>query len=122
MLAIAFAALLEAFRLQVASTTPFVASAPTEDFLAELRSRLKTHAYFSKVVLSEKALSPTITLFAQVPQVAAPDWEAKLVAERSSWLLRAEKCFVERFAQPMGLARRVDVPVSVVCTLQTAGD
>jgi hypothetical protein len=57
-----------------------------------------------------------------VPQVAVPDWEAKLVAERSPWLLRAEKCLVERFAQPMGLARRADVPVSVVCTLQTAGD
>lgn len=124
MLQFALAALLTA---PIPHPWPAATQAPAtgtqaEDFLKELRARLKTHAYFSKIVLSEKSLSPTITLLAQVPQVAAPDWETKLVAERSQWLLRAEKCLVERFVQPMNLVRRADVPVSVVCTLQTAGD
>ncbi|MCY3001115.1 MAG: hypothetical protein NTV21_04860 [Planctomycetota bacterium] len=122
MLAIALAALLAIPRPQAVNPALPAGSAQADGFLAEFRTRLKSHGYFSKVVLSEKALSPTITLFAHVPQVAAPDWEAKLVAERSPWLLRAEKRFVELFAQPMGLTRRADTPVSVVCTLQTAGD
>lgn len=98
------------------------AAAQSEDFLKELRGRLKAHPYFSKVLLSEKALSPTITLFSQAPQVAEPDWEAKLVAERSPWLLRAEQQFLERFAKPLGLQRRADMPITAVCTLQTFGD
>ena len=122
MLAVVLAALLALPGAQSSTLAVPAPAAQADTFLAELRARLKTHAYFSKIVLSEKALSPTITLFSQVPQVAAPDWETKLVAERSAWLLRAEKRFVESFAQPMNVARRADVPVSVVCTLQTAGD
>lgn len=106
-----------------ASDAPIATSAlqPSE-FLAEARAKLKSHTYFSKVVLAEKTLSPTLTLFAQVPQVATADWETKLIAERAPWLLRTEQVFVERFARPMGLARRAEIPVSIVCALQTAGD
>jgi hypothetical protein len=102
---------------------PTVALAFQEgNFLEELRGRLKTHAYFSKVVLVEVSATPTITLFLQQPQVAAADWKDKTVADRLPWLVQAEKRFTERFAQPMNLGRRPDVPVSVVFTLQTAGD
>lgn len=98
------------------------ASRTSDEFVAEVRAKLKAHTYFSKLVLVEKTLSPTLRLFLQVPQVAPVDWEQKLVAQRGPWLLQAEQRFLERFAQPMGLARRSDVPVSVMCLLQTAGD
>lgn len=122
MLASTLLALLASPAAQAGGAPAADAASVSSQFLAETRAKLKSHAYFSKLLLAEKALSPTITLFLQVPQVAPADWEAKLVAERAPWLLRTERVFVERFAQPMGLARRADVPVSIVCALQTAGD
>lgn len=104
-----------------ASPAP-AAGAQSEEFLKELRGRLKTHPYFSKVVLVEAPGTATLALFLQQPQVPSEGWSSRLAAAELPWFVQAEKRFGELFARPTGIERRPDVPVSVVCCLQTAGD
>jgi hypothetical protein len=100
--------------------TPGVLTA--EQFLAEHDKRLSTHYYFSKVVLVREQVVGPIALYLQKPQVEAPDWRAKFTASHFPWLVKLEAAFRQKFADPLRLARRGEVPLNSYCVLQTHGD
>jgi len=95
---------------------------PTQ-FLEAHEKRLASHAYFSKVPMVRAALSQApIALYLHKPQVETPNWQAELTAAHLPWLEALEREFRGTLATPLGLKRRADIPVNVVCVLQTHGD
>jgi hypothetical protein len=92
-------------------------------FLEEHDQRLASHAYFSKVLMLRGAPSQApIALYLQRPQVETPNWQAELTGAHLPWFEALEREFSRTLAIPLGLKRRADIPLNVVCVLQTQGD
>lgn len=102
-------------------STPSAALTP-EEFLDEHERRLASHAYFSKVVLVRENAPAPLALYLHKPQVEAPDWRAKTLEAHLPWLVALEEQFRKTLAEPLALQRRPDIPVNVVCVLQSHGD
>lgn len=93
------------------------------EFLEEHEKRLASHAYFSKVPMVRAAPSQApIALYLHKPQVETPNWQAELTAAHLPWFEALEREFRTTLATPLGLKRRADIPLNVVCVLQTSGD
>jgi hypothetical protein len=93
-----------------------------EQFLAEHDKRLSTHYYFSKVPLVREQVVGPIALYLHKPQVESADWRKKLSDAHLPWLVRIESAFRQKFAEPLRLQRRGEVPLNSYCVLQTHGD
>lgn len=112
-------------RSVAASTGPLIPQGELtpEQFLVEHDQRLASHAYFSKVLMLRGSPSQApIALYLQKPQVETPNWQAELTAAHLPWFEALEREFRNTLATPLGLKRRGDIPLNVVCVLQTQGD
>jgi hypothetical protein len=112
-------------RSVAASTGPLIPQGELtpEQFLVEHDQRLASHAYFSKVLMLRGAPSQApIALYVQKPQVETPNWQAELTAAHLPWFEALEREFRNTLATPLDLKRRGDIPLNVVCVLQTQGD
>lgn len=112
---------------------PFLCSAPVlqsteagatsaEEFVQEHERRLASHSFFSKVLMERVDAPAPIALYVQRPQVETPDWRAKLIEAHLPWFQALESEFRKTIVEPLALQRRADIPLNVVCVLQSHGD
>jgi hypothetical protein len=98
-----------------------VPKSPAE-YIQAVQEELKTHKYFSTVLLVEDKSADPVLLFLHKPQVEKEGWQAVMAGRAAPWLKKANERFRDVFAVPLGLSRLPQTPLSIVCVLQTQGD
>jgi hypothetical protein len=87
-----------------------------------LRRGIREHKYLSKIVLEERAEYAPCPLFIQKPVNANERYVAETAATYSAWLAKSIELFDARYAKPLALERRKELPLLPVVILASTGD
>ncbi len=95
---------------------------PRERWVWQFGKRLARHSYFSKIAYTIERPEPGFVMVVQRPAKEEPGYNARLAAFYMPFVKRMAANFDQLVAQPAGLARREDQPVTAFAVLASKGD